>query len=96
MIIFTGHIRIEPDKVERYEKLMTEFCAKVRENEPGTVYYEGSKHVSEPGKYLVVEIYRDVAGFEDHKAKDYFKVALSEIGPLAAEVSVNRYETFTA
>ncbi len=96
MIIFTATLSVDPDKVELYEKLMTEFCNTVRETEPGTVFYESSRHVSEPNKYLVVEIYRDVAAFEDHKVRDHFKVALSKIGPLGSDVTVTRYETFTA
>ena len=78
-----------------FEALITDFCRQVRENEPGTVYYEVSRNTKDPASYIVIEIYRDEAAFEAHKSKDYFKATLAKAGPLVDDTIVTRYETFS-
>lgn len=71
MITLVAHARLRPENVEAYEAVIAEMTAKVRENEPGAVYYGFARSVDDPNTFLVIEIYADEAAFEAHWQTDY-------------------------
>ena len=54
-----------------FETMFKELRAKIREHEPGCVYYSLLKSRTAPRTYIVEEQYRDHAAWEAHQASDY-------------------------
>ena len=86
-----------PGREEEVERLLLALTAKVRE-EPGCLAFEphrvgpapaGPAATAEPGQagtgFVVLEAYRDEAGFAEHLAADYGAEFNAALGPLIAE-----------
>jgi quinol monooxygenase YgiN len=76
MITFITHIRVSPENAAAFEALMTDVCARVRENEPGVVHYSFAKSVEDQNTYVVIEVYRDEAALRTHAEADYVKASV--------------------
>jgi quinol monooxygenase YgiN len=73
MITFITHIRVSAENAGAFEALMEEVCAKVRENEPGVLYYDFAVSVKDSATYVVVEVYRDEAAHSAHMKTDWVR-----------------------
>jgi quinol monooxygenase YgiN len=82
MITFITHVRVSPQNAAAFEALMTDVCAKVRENEPGVVHYSFAKGVGDPGTYVVIEVYRDEAALRAHAETDSVKASVPKVSLL--------------
>ncbi|MFC4293536.1 putative quinol monooxygenase [Novosphingobium tardum] len=80
MIAIIATLRAKPDKGEEFERLFTQLAAQVRANESGNVIYQLSRSRTEPNTYKVLEIYRDEAALEAHRASEHFRSAGPGLG----------------
>ena len=66
MITFITHMRVRAENAPAFEALMAEMCDKVRENEPGVLYYSFAASAKNPDTYVVIEVYRDASAHAAH------------------------------
>ena len=93
MITFITHIRVIAQNAAAFEELMSEVRAKVRESEPGVLYYDFAKSVRDPDTYVVIEAYRDAAAHSAHMQTDWIKSSISKSGLLVenAKYDIKQY-----
>jgi quinol monooxygenase YgiN len=71
---------------------MTYVCAKVRECEPGVLYYAFAKSVDIPNTYVVVEVYRDRAAQSAHMQTEWIKASIPKtIFLLEGKIDIKQY-----
>jgi quinol monooxygenase YgiN len=80
MITIIGHVKVRPDRTGEFEKLYLDYAARVKANEPGVLVYQLNRSRTELGAYAVIEIYRDQAALDAHRAAAYFQAAIAAIG----------------
>jgi quinol monooxygenase YgiN len=76
MITFITHLRVSPANAAAFEALLTDMCVKVRENEPGVLYYAFAKSAKDPDTYVVIEVYRDEAAHSAHMETDWVRSSI--------------------
>jgi quinol monooxygenase YgiN len=79
MLALLVTMRVQDGKGADFERVFHGLIAKVRANEPNTVYYDVAKSRTEANTYKVIEIYKDQAAFDHHASTDYFKAAFPEL-----------------
>jgi quinol monooxygenase YgiN len=82
MITFITHLHVSPTNAGAFEELLTDMCVKVRENEPGVLYYNFAKSVKDPDTYVVIEVYRDEAAHSAHMETEWVKSSIPKSTPL--------------
>jgi quinol monooxygenase YgiN len=80
MLTIIGHVKIRPDRVEEFEQLFRAYAARVKANEPGALLYQLNRSRTESCAYAMIEIYRDAAALEAHRATAYFRPAIEALG----------------
>ncbi len=76
MITFITHLRVNPANAGAFEALLTDMCIKVRDNEPGVLYYNFAKSVKDPDTYVVIEVYRDETAHSAHMDTDWVRSSI--------------------
>jgi quinol monooxygenase YgiN len=76
MITFITHLRVSAENAGAFEALMEEVCVKVRENEPGVLYYDFALSSKDSSIYVVVEVYRDEAAHSAHMKTDWVRSSI--------------------
>src|SRR5579862_5702115 len=76
MITFITHIRVRSENAVAFEALMADMCDKVRENEPGVLYYNFARSAKDPATYVVIEVYRDESAHAAHMETDWVKSSI--------------------
>lgn len=84
MIAVVATLRVKSGQSEAFEAAFTRLAGQVRANEPGNVAYQLCRSRSEADTYKVLEIYRDEAAIEAHRASDHFRAAGPELGAVLA------------
>ena len=80
MIAVIATLRAKPDKAAEFERLFTQLAAQVRANEGGNIAYQLCRSRTEANTYKVLELYRDEAALEAHRASDHFRAAGPGLG----------------
>jgi quinol monooxygenase YgiN len=71
---------------------MTYVTAKVREYEPGVLYYAFAKSVNVPNTYVVIEVYRDRAAQAAHMQTEWVKASIPKTIPLyEGKIDIKQY-----
>jgi quinol monooxygenase YgiN len=79
-----------------FETMFKELRAKIREHEPGCVYYSLLKSRTAPRTYIVEEQYRDHAAWEAHQASEYGKIYFPRIRTLLERITVEYFDVTVA
>ncbi|QGN54966.1 putative quinol monooxygenase [Novosphingobium sp. Gsoil 351] len=80
MIAVVAILRAKPGMTDEFERLFTDLAAQVRANEGGNITYQLCRSRTEPATYKVLELYRDEAALEAHRASDHFRAAGPGLG----------------
>ena len=93
MITFINHMRVNPDNAAAFEEILTDVCAKVRENEPGAIHYSFAKSAKDPNTYVVIEVFRDETSVQAHADTDFIKASIPKASLLVEDgkIDVQRY-----
>ncbi len=92
MIIVVATIRVHPGKAEEYEAFSKGLMAKVREANPGILFYHAGKCREEPDTYRVIEAYEDQAAMDKHAASDLLRDALATFGDFVADAEIKLHD----
>lgn len=66
-------LRIKPDMLHAFEQAFTDYQQKVREREPGNLFFQLNRSRDESGTYLVMEKYTDDAALDTHRNTAHYK-----------------------
>ena len=80
MIAVVATLRAKPDQTDEFERLFMQLAAQVRANESGNITYQICRSRTEPSTYKVLELYRDEAALEAHRASEHFRAAGPGLG----------------
>lgn len=79
MITCTTLLKVDKDKVEAFENLLTRLVRHVHANEPGTTFFQMVRSRTDPLTYLVIEQYADEAALSAHSDTNYLKATVPEM-----------------
>ena len=82
MITFITPLRVRSENSIAFEALMTDVRGKVRENEPGVLYYDFARSANDPATYVVIEVYRDESAHSAHMETDWVKSSIPKSASL--------------
>jgi quinol monooxygenase YgiN len=79
VIVALGDIYAQVPRRDEVMELMRATQARIRE-QPGCISYEFAAALDEPGHFLVVQQWRDVAALEEHYRSQAFSTYQQQIG----------------
>jgi quinol monooxygenase YgiN len=82
MIGVIATLRIKSGRADEFEAVFAQLGAQVRANESGNLAYQLCRSRGEADTYKVLEIYRDEAALEAHRASEHFRSAGPALGAL--------------
>ncbi len=74
MIFITAKFRVLPADADRWTEITAEFTEATRE-EPGCLWFEWSRSVTDPTEYVLVEAFRDDEAGAAHVQSAHFRAA---------------------
>jgi len=80
MIFITAKFTIRPEDADRWPQIAAEFTEATR-NEPGCLWFEWSRSLTNPDEYVLVEAFRDDQAGAAHVTSGHFKKAQQELPP---------------
>ena len=80
MIFITAKFTIRPEDADRWPQIAAEFTDATR-NEPGCLWFEWSRSLTNPDEYVLVEAFRDDQAGAAHVTSGHFKKAQQELPP---------------
>jgi quinol monooxygenase YgiN len=80
MIFITAKFQVRAEDAERWPEIVGEFTAATR-NEPGCLWFDWSRGLSDSSEYVLVEAFRDEAAGAAHVTSDHFKRAQQTLPP---------------
>jgi quinol monooxygenase YgiN len=80
MIGIVATIKVQGGKNAEFEGVFKALTAKVRADEPGNICYQLTKSRTDPNTYKVLELYKDQAAMDAHRASDHFRSLGREMG----------------
>ncbi len=70
MILITVKFPIREDRLEAWDELSTSYAKNVNA-EPGCVFFEFSRSLTEPDTFVCIEGFRDSAAGSEHMSQDH-------------------------
>lgn len=83
-----AHMQVPPENEAAYEKLMTHVAEMTRKHEPGVLYYGWARSSTEPGRYVVIEVYEDEKVHAAHMQTEWVRESL----PVSAGLITGRFD----
>ena len=80
MIFITAKFTIRPEDADRWPQIAAEFTEATR-SEPGCLWFEWSRSLTNPDEYVRVEAFRDDQAGAAHVTSGHFKKAQRELPP---------------
>lgn len=74
MIFITAKFKVRPGFADDWPTISHDFTAATRA-EPGCLWFEWSRSISDPDEYVLVEAFRDGAAGAAHVGSEHFKAA---------------------
>jgi quinol monooxygenase YgiN len=84
MIFITAKFRVLPEHADAWPEITAEFTEAVRA-EPGCLWFEWSRSLTDPQEYVLVEAFRDDQAGAAHVQSRHFKAAQRSLPPHLAE-----------
>ncbi len=78
MIFITAKFQVLPEYAEQWSSLAADFTA-ATQAEPGCLWFEWSRSLSDPCEFVLVEAFRDDAAGGAHVQSAHFAAATSEL-----------------
>jgi quinol monooxygenase YgiN len=92
MILAVATVRLHPGRAAEYEAAVAEIMPRVRNANPGVVFYHAGKCREEPDTYRVVEAYADQATLDRHAGSADFQESLAGLMPMVADLDIRIHD----
>ena len=83
MILITVKFPIREDRLEAWGELSTSYAEAVNQ-EPGCVFFELSRSLTEPNTFVCIEGFRDAAAGGEHMAQDHVGRFMAQMPDIVA------------
>ncbi len=83
MILIVVNWQIKPEHAQAWPEIVADFTESTRA-EPGNKWFEWSRSLDDPTKYVLVEAFDDDAA-EAHVSSEHFTTAMAELGQYLTE-----------
>jgi quinol monooxygenase YgiN len=80
MIFITAKFKIRPEDAGQWPQIAAEFTEATR-SEPGCLWFEWSRSLTDPDEYVLVEAFRDDEAGAAHVGSAHFKKAQRDLPP---------------
>ena len=77
MIGLIVKFKLQEGKGKEFERIFARLAENVREHEPGNLLYKLGKSRTEPDTYVAMELYKDQAAIDAHRATPYMAAELA-------------------
>jgi len=84
MLIVHVHVRVKPDCVEAF-KAATLANARASVQEPGVARFDVVQQTDDATKFILIEVYRDVAATVAHKETTHYPIWRDSVAAMMAE-----------
>jgi (4S)-4-hydroxy-5-phosphonooxypentane-2,3-dione isomerase len=84
MLIVHVHVRVKPDSIESF-KTASLANARASLKEPGVARFDIVQQSDDPTKFVLVEVYRDVAAAAAHKETTHYPIWRDAVAAMMAE-----------
>jgi quinol monooxygenase YgiN len=84
MQIVHVHVRVKPESIEQFKAATVENATRSIE-EPGIVRFDVVQDISDPTRFLLIEVYRDPAAGAAHKETAHYKKWRDTVAEFMAE-----------
>ena len=84
MLIVHVHVHVKPEHVEAF-KQATLANARASLKEPGVARFDVLQQQDDPARFVLVEVYRDVAAAAAHKETRHYPIWRDAVAPMMAE-----------
>lgn len=71
MIGIVMHVRVQPDKADRFVELTEQLISDIRANEPDTLLYEVLRADDDPNLFVYTSVFRSAEAREEHAQQPY-------------------------
>lgn len=85
MIFIVVKFTVRPDRADDWMSVVADFTAATRA-EPGNVFFEWSRSIDDPHRFVLVEAFADGAAGAAHVRSDHFTAAMATMAPEITEV----------
>jgi quinol monooxygenase YgiN len=93
MILVVATIRLHPGAAPEYEAAVAEIMPRVRDANPGIVFYHAGRCREDVDTYRVVEAYADQAAMDRHVGSASLQASLAGLMPLIAGIEIKLHDT---
>ncbi|CAM5262887.1 putative quinol monooxygenase [Streptomyces aurantiogriseus] len=80
MIFITAKFRVRPEHADRWPDITADFTEATR-REPGCLWFDWSRSVTDPTEYVLVEAFRDDEAGAAHVQSAHFRAAQQTLPP---------------
>ena len=84
MIFIAAKWRIRPEEADSWPEISKDFT-QATTAEPGCLWFEWSRSLTDPTEYVLVEAFRDDEAAKAHVTSDHFYAAQKELPPHLVE-----------
>jgi quinol monooxygenase YgiN len=84
MIFIIAKFRVLPEHADAWPEITAEFTSAVRA-EPGCLWFDWSRSLTDPQEYMLVEAFRDDQAGAAHVRSDHFRAAQRSLPPHLTE-----------
>jgi quinol monooxygenase YgiN len=84
MIFITAMFQVKPESADRWPEISREFTQATRD-EPGCLWFDWSRSIDDPARYVIVEAFRDDDAGAAHVQSEHFATARRTLPPHLVE-----------
>jgi len=85
LIFIVAKFDVHPDHADEWVETVSAFTTATR-NEPGTLWFEWSRSVENPNRFVLLEAFRDGDAGAAHVGSDHFNAAIKALPPMLTAI----------
>lgn len=92
MILVVATVRLNPGRAADYEAAVAEIMPRVRDANPGILFYHAAKSREEADTYRVIEAYADQDAMDRHIGSENLQQSLAGLMPMIADIDIRIHD----
>jgi len=85
MIFIVVKFSVRPEYSDEWLERISTFTQSTRQ-EPGNLWFEWSRNVGNPNRFVLLEAFRDAEAGAEHVKSEHFRTAISDLPSMLVEV----------
>lgn len=92
MILVVATVRVHSGRAAEYETAVGEIMPRVRDANPGIVFYHAARSRDEADTYRVIEAYADQDAMDRHIGSESLQQSLAGLMPMIADIDIRIHD----